>query len=631
MRNVNLSIASVFALPARRNAGGGRSFGVPGASPTLEPGESRLRAFLTLLAILVGPLVLLAVYDRLMFPGLTNADALDFAQLGRNLSEGRGFVTFVLRPLALTHGSSALHQPEITHGPLYPFLLALAFGAFGARDTVVAGMSGLFYLLTIPVVYSLGRRLVDASVGRIVALLFTINTLNLQYAASGLHLTLATLLMTGLFLALLHATPIERAPAGGGFAAPPTPARGALAVSGALSALLYLTDPLFFWAMPVTIGTALCLYPRQRGAALLWCAAPLLLLAAPWMLRNVLVTGDPLFGLRSAEIWMNTAPYPGYNAYRMLPDSFVPGVGLFLAVVNKILVSANQIVVTFPQVSAIWILAFFLPSLLFRLGEARARATRGTVLCSLFALFLTMLVFSVQMPLFTCLTPAMLIFAVAFLQGLLRQAQMPRMGRLLASGLIGVTMAYPLYSELAISDKPLPNRAAIEAKLLARKMGEGDACLSDTPWNVAWYANHPCAWLPLDDSEVGGVRQRIGHVDWLFLTDGTRKYSPAWQYVYGVFARWNLAALRAQSTRSAPPTIIAIKDAERPLMKALQGFASVTPDADTSPDIVIAHRTEMKSAQGNSHLPLVPGVENTRLSGVPPSVLRTRKRRGLRL
>ena len=35
----------------------------------------------------------------MMFPGLINGDALDFAQLGRNMSAGRGFVTFILRPL----------------------------------------------------------------------------------------------------------------------------------------------------------------------------------------------------------------------------------------------------------------------------------------------------------------------------------------------------------------------------------------------------------------------------------------------------------------------------------------------------------------------------------------------------
>src|SRR5262245_11166229 len=129
--------------------------GDPAIAPSPATRLTRAGLALTLLA---GAL-LLFLYYHAQFPGLKNPDALDFAQLGRNLSAGRGFVTSILRPLALTHGGNALAQPDVTHGPLYPFLLALAFGAFGARDGVVAFISGLFYLLTIPVIYRLGARL----------------------------------------------------------------------------------------------------------------------------------------------------------------------------------------------------------------------------------------------------------------------------------------------------------------------------------------------------------------------------------------------------------------------------------------------------------------------------------------
>lgn len=575
----------------------------PTAVDVIDPSEARLRMLLTGLMLFVGPLLLLVFYDRLMFPGLTNADALDFAQLGRNLSAGRGFVTFVLRPLALIHGNEGLRQPELTHGFLYPFLLALGFGAFGVRDAVVAGMSGLFYLLTIPVVYFLGRRLMDPAVGKIAAFLFTVNTLNLQYAASGLHITLLTFLTSSLFLALCSAVPDDKLNQNFNRKLNNPPdlkltvgrsTRPALILCGLLAGAMYLTEPLFFWALPVCLGAVLVMYRKQR-TAVVWCLVPMALLCAPWILRNILVNSDPLFGLRSAEIWMNTNLYPGYNAYRMPPAGFVPGTGLFLAVVHKIQVSANQIAVTFPQIAAIWILAFFLPSLLFQLQDTAARLVRQVVLAGLLGLFLTMLVFSIQMPLFTCLTPTLMIFAISFLNGLLKQAQIPPSGRLVTALLVGITILYPLYTELIVSDRPLPNRSALTAKWLSHTMERDAVCLSDAPWNVAWYADRPAIWLPIEDTDVATMQKQIKNVRWLFLTEQTHRFSPSWQYIYDVFVRWNISSLQAQAAHSVLPKRITIVDRTHALMKALLGYSSIAPAIDSAPDIVVASTS--KSAE----------------------------------
>src|SRR5688500_9722008 len=167
-----------------------------------EPSEARFRFWALLILMIVGPPLVLILYFGVMFPGLTNPDALDFAQIGRNLSSGRGFSTLILRPLALEHGGDPLAQPDMTHGPLYPFLLALAFGALGAKDGVVAAVSGFFYLLTIPVVYLLGARIFNRSVALVVALIFTFNALMLEYAVSGLHITLYIFLASSLLLVM---------------------------------------------------------------------------------------------------------------------------------------------------------------------------------------------------------------------------------------------------------------------------------------------------------------------------------------------------------------------------------------------------------------------------------------------
>ena len=186
-----------------------------------EPSEVRFRAGVLGLALLIGPPLLLVLYFKMMFPGLINPDALDFAQIGRNLSEGRGFVTEILRPLAILrppglvpeHGFDPLHQPDVTHGPLFPFVLALFFGALGAKDSVAAGVSGLFYVLTIPILYWLGIRVFNRAVALLTVVIFTFNALELQYAASGMHITLYIFLMTCLMLVMYNLAASRRAAA----------------------------------------------------------------------------------------------------------------------------------------------------------------------------------------------------------------------------------------------------------------------------------------------------------------------------------------------------------------------------------------------------------------------------------
>ena len=91
-------------------------------------GKVDRRFWITAGMLLAVPAIALIAYHLTRFGGLTNSEALDFAQIGRNLVAGRGFTTFVLRPLALTHGPDPTQQPDVVHGPLYPFILALAFG-----------------------------------------------------------------------------------------------------------------------------------------------------------------------------------------------------------------------------------------------------------------------------------------------------------------------------------------------------------------------------------------------------------------------------------------------------------------------------------------------------------------------
>jgi hypothetical protein len=505
-----------------------------------EPSEVRLRRLILTVLMFVVPPLLLFAYLKIMLPGamnLTNTEALDYAQLGRNLSLGRGFVTYVLRPLALTHGSSALHQPELVHGPLYPFILAIAFGALGAKDQIAVIVSGLFYLLTIPVVYLLGVRVFDRKVGLLTALIFTFNGLCLEYAASALPLTLEIFLTTALLLALYNLAVWARDDDDNAQRRLP---RAQLLLAGVLASALYLTDTIFFWVLLVTVVAVARIMARRRWRALSLFAVPICVMVLPWMARNMALAGNPIFALRSSELWMDTKNfYPSDVAYRLLPGDLVPGVALFKAVVQKILFGAGEVVQKFPEVTASWLLAFFLPALLFRFREPATNTLRRTLMFYFLGLLVGMLLFGINMPLFVTLVPAMLIYSVAFLIHLVQQAQLNRTAGALVTTLVILGVCYPLASDMFLKDKPPAMREMQLARKFGQEIGQEDVTLSDKPEIVAWYGDRPTIWIPATDERIQTVRDQFHYTRWLFLTQGVQNYSPDWQWLFGACVQWN--------------------------------------------------------------------------------------------
>ncbi|HLK56018.1 MAG TPA: glycosyltransferase family 39 protein [Chthonomonadaceae bacterium] len=577
---------------------------------TEEPSEIRFRTWVLAIAMLAGPPLLFIMYSKGMFPGLTNRDALDFAQLGHNISQGRGFSTYILRPLALTHGDNPMMQPDVVHSPLYPFLLALAFAIAGAKDTVVAAVSGIFYLLTIPVLYILGVRLFNRAVALLTVLTFSVNALMLEYAASGTHLTLFIFLMTWLLLAVhniaVYARNENRVKDATDRDVPqakfPT---GQFVLAGVLTSLLYLTDSLFFWIIPILVVTVFTLSGKNKIGALVAFGVPLLCLMGPWMYRNMMLTGNPIFGLRGLEVWMYTkGHYPSDSAYRHFSNELLPSVGLFQAVVQKIMLGAGEVIQLFPQITASWVLAFFLPCLLFRYNDSAIDVLRRVMMFCFLGLLVGSLAFQIQMWMFVAIIPVMLLYSVAYLLDLIRQAQLRPGAVAVVVSLLSIAVLYPLLWYTTLTDKVVGLKEVGAARALAKNTQKTDVILSDQPWIVAWYADRPSIWIPATDDRITDVRNRFNGARWLFVTDQVRGFSEEWAGVYQVLASRNTAydrlgtekktwqAVRISSNGAPIPV---------PLLTALEGFTTVAPAADTTPSVVIA-----SSADTNQNLGMLP-------------------------
>src|SRR5713101_5811332 len=88
-------------------------------------------AALVLFALFFG----LVWYPAVQFVGLEKREAMDMAQLARNIARGQGLQTYVVRPLSLWHLKTyatdhqprLMNHPDLYNPPLYPLVLAGLF------------------------------------------------------------------------------------------------------------------------------------------------------------------------------------------------------------------------------------------------------------------------------------------------------------------------------------------------------------------------------------------------------------------------------------------------------------------------------------------------------------------------
>ena len=194
--------------------------------------------------------MLLVGYDLRQFRNLSTREAMDSAQLARNISEGKGFTTQFIRPFSLhlikraNQGRLAslseeqkvdLSQvrgahPDIANAPAYPLLLAGLFKVVPAGqdlaknpslsgryrpDLMIALFNQLLFLCLTLLTYLLARALFDGKVALLSAIVLFGTELLWRFSASGLSTMFLLIQFMLLALALMRFEAATREPAGG--------------------------------------------------------------------------------------------------------------------------------------------------------------------------------------------------------------------------------------------------------------------------------------------------------------------------------------------------------------------------------------------------------------------------------
>lgn len=548
--------------------------------------------------VVKGLLLVLAVAGMAIFYNLneyrnfSNAEAMDAAQLARNVAEGRGFTTGFVRPLSLhlmarqrgmtnDIGLNTPH-PDLANAPVYPLVLAglmkLAPFEFGIRqpaefrsyqpEQLIGWLNQGLFLLALALTYRLGKRLFDEMVGWTALLVLAGTELFWRFSVSGL----STMLLVVLVLAAASSLATLD---GGGREVPPRGAADTLfraLLAGLFVALAGLTRYSFLLLIvPVLAFIGMSLTGGRRVAALAVALLTFVGITTPWLARNYQLCGAP-FGVAAYAACEDAARFPGQKLVRSLHprDAATPAdldkvaTGEYLEKMGANLVRLLQD--DLPRLGGNWMTGLFLAALFLRFRNEGLGRMRLFVVISLLVLSgaqaLGRTQWSTMSPevngenLLVVLAPLVFVFGAGFFSVMLDQLelQFPPARRLVTGVVIGLASLPLLLTVVGARKSPVayPPYYPPIIQEAGSWMQPGEVMLSDMPWAVAWYAHRPCVWLPWDIARDFNTLHNQHPVKGLYLTPLTMDGKFLTQMLRGEERVWGRFAVESLIKEEVP-------------------------------------------------------------------------------
>lgn len=469
------------------------------------------------------------------FQQLATTDAVNVAQVARNVQRGAGLKTSVVYPLHVGLGMKDRGRHDIAGGPLYPLTLGIFFKGRGVEDSAVALYNGILFLLTGAFLYGLMKLAYDKSIAIWTVLAYFVSMEAISQALSAGGATIGALMVTAsLYFAMLALHNAERE-------ATAQPPEGEEPPSALLQAY-YSPWP---WAVASAIAIGLCCLTGQVGwiavGGLVWLATRLgerrktalavvavigLLIIGPWMVRNLKHFGSFNTPLQSYSLLMHTQEHPGRSfiwATDGLPKSPVvwalshPG-----QMLRKLAVGVATLYRTVPALLNPYLFAFLLVGVLVLEKNRSQRLLWGMFWLILLAQLLTVAMYDRDADPPAVMTPLGIGLAMAALIGLMRERLPSRQAFVGVGVAAAVILALPYAASSVIGGRGpySPSKPALD--LMANTVLPKAVIATDIPWQVAWYGGHRAVPLPANDKELAKLQKAGVEPDVVYLSRGLR-------------------------------------------------------------------------------------------------------------
>ncbi len=466
-----------------------------------------------------------------LFRGLNSPQAMDQAQIAREIARGNGFATKMIRPVAYYQAEKTARRTvplqgfqDTYHSPLNPLLNAAVLKIIGADkmnswqmsdnemvyplDRVIATVCTLFFLIAIGVNYLLISRIFDPKIAGVCAILMLFCEVFWNYSLSGLPQMLMLLLFScGLYFA---------------YRATEASTEGRIAMTPAIVAGIFFTLLALAHWMTVWISLGYILYAaiafRPRGIVGISILGLLLVAGIGPMIRNIDITGSP-FGTAFLTLYNGLGNGTETTVMRKSDLEAEPLVldGLIAKVLRTTLTPATDII---PLLAGIVVAPLFFLALLHPFKRKSIANFRWAILLMWVSTAFGLAFFGISTKpldpnqLHLLFAPIMTAYGLAFISILWTRLDFvgstPMLQNVHHFIIIGIC-ALPLVLALPTKVRTgmhLSNRGGVPhwppyyAPALNNDNGvkgfttPKQVVFSDQPWAVAWYADRISIWLP---------------------------------------------------------------------------------------------------------------------------------------
>jgi len=512
-------------------------------------GSVVLKSFILLAAVLA----LFGLHAWSQFRGLTDPDAMDYAQLAGHVAGGDGFTTSCIRPADLSRLVSHKGDrfdinrcPDIRHAPLHPALLGAGLKILrrpdvtdpsAAERTVILPMGILFCIGTAIFVFLIGLRLFDRRVAVVATSAYLVTHAVLADSISGGPLPLAAFLCA----AAIHASLVAALKGSGSSSL--VSAVPALCAAGIFCGLAFLTLYPMAVLVPAVAVFVAGVFKQRAFPAVLIVLALALAVASPWLARNVRVSGRPL-GIATHTALNHTRLYPG-NSFDRTYGASLANSRVARAIKLKVLANMTRLMERdLRSLGSGILICFFLVSLFHRFENNLAESAKWA-----FSLGLLLLLVPVAVGgpgaarLLNVFWPLVAVFGTAFFFVLVQRAAFWQPGwETVISWALVVLTGLPAMIRIAALPPtgPYPPVAPRFIAYAAQALPPAQPMVTDIPWATAWYGHRLSVLVPESVDGFLALRKELPDVCALYLTtetahgsrgtpssaDGTRSWLP---------------------------------------------------------------------------------------------------------
>jgi 4-amino-4-deoxy-L-arabinose transferase-like glycosyltransferase len=479
----------------------------------LQDGQGGYELDLALVAIIAA--AVWCVHFARNFAGLWAPDAMEYADVARNIATGNGITTHSIWTMLL----AKYHQlpfPSLLRPPLYPLLTSLLFRVTGPTETAAVFLCGLAYVATVIPLFILVMRSFGRTAAWLAAMLYIFHNYTLYYSISGLTEPLATLFFM-IFLCVFFLR------------------EGALSVfiAGVMLGLEHATSDKALPCFVVALAFAL----TRGGAKRRWLAPALLalgfaLVLAPFILYNLIHFGvlpynkaDPnvalmlgpsltagnLRSVHPMSAWTFATTYPG-----MLLNKFL---NFFQGFTHVALFGPDSVVSPYIMVFAL--LGLFIK----RPGGAATRCYSYVLISLLVQIFALSFLYYVESRYLMSFAPALIGFAAGWFVWQLGQISVRPALRYgvavllvwVALDPVGTLRSLMGWGEFSDQYRTAHDSAYV-AQLLGRHTSPDAVVVSDVPWATAWYGRRTSILFPVTMEELAEIDANMIPVEAVLIT-----------------------------------------------------------------------------------------------------------------